>query len=207
MAVVTETDWQAEAVRLRREDKMATKDIAERVGKSESQVRRVIAQERTAHFTGASSNGSGAHEPESEYGADHGPLGAMPGTVIPGQTMVEDHLAGDVPPEDDPEYEAPAREMDGGDVVSVSEVMVSGSTQLGLFDAGGRSPESASVRLAGGKIAIVHGEAFEKGTTIHFSGTAVITAVKQQDKRDAKTGQVVGCEQQHTALITDLTVG
>jgi ribosomal protein L21E len=53
----------------------------------------------------------------------------------------------------------------------------------------------------------VSGEAFSKGDVIHFSGTAVVTAVKQQDKRDGKTGQVVGCEQQHTALITDLTVG
>lgn len=115
----------------------------------------------------------------------------------------------------------PAAETDGGEGATdhtangnggppappVEELRVDGTAQLGMFDAGGKKPGSASVSLSGGKIGLVDGRAYKKGDVIHFHGTAVVTAVKQQDKRDEKTGIVVSCEQQHTAKITDLTVG
>jgi hypothetical protein len=80
---MTETDWQETAVRMRREQQAATADIAEAVGRSESQVRRVLAKANAERaINGApSSNGNGPHD------------------VIPGQTTVDDHLE----PEDDPE--------------------------------------------------------------------------------------------------------
>lgn len=84
------------------------------------------------------------------------------------------------------------------------EIEVDGTTQLELFDLGGKRPTSSKLRLAGGSVAVVDGQAFRKGDVIHFSGTGVVSAVAQQDKRDAATQQVVSCEQKHTALITDL---
>jgi hypothetical protein len=90
--------------------------------------------------------------------------------------------------------------------VPIDEIRVDGTTQLDLFDLGGKKPASASIRLTGGKVALLDGKAFRKGDTIQFSGTAVITAVTQQDKRDSATGIAVSCEQQHRAQITDLTV-
>ncbi len=88
----------------------------------------------------------------------------------------------------------------------VEDLRVDGTTQLGLFDAGGKKPTSASIRLVGGKIQLVDGKAFRKGDRIHFEGVAVIREVAQQDKRDSKTGLVVAAEQKHQALITDLVI-
>jgi hypothetical protein len=99
--------------------------------------------------------------------------------------------------------------IDGGEVPVErdGELRVDGTTQLGLFDAGGKKPQSASLTLAGGRIGLVDGRAFRKGETVTFSGVAVITAVALQDKRDKATGIPVSCEQKHTAVVTDLTVG
>jgi hypothetical protein len=83
---------------------------------------------------------------------------------------------------------------------------VDGTAQLGLFNAGGKAPESASLRLSGGRILLVDGQAFRKGETIRFSGTAVVREVAQRDKPDSKTGIVVSAEQKHVAQITDLRV-
>lgn len=90
--------------------------------------------------------------------------------------------------------------------LSPVDVEVDGTTELRLFDLGGKRPTSSKLRLAGGSVTVIDGRAFHKGDVISFSGTAVISAVTQQDKRDANTGQVVSCEQKHTAHITDLAL-
>jgi len=87
-----------------------------------------------------------------------------------------------------------------------AEIKVDGTTQLELFDFGGKRPTSSKLRLAGGSVDVLDGRAFRKGDTIMFRGTAIVGAVSQQDKRDSSTGQVVSCEQKHIALITDLRI-
>jgi hypothetical protein len=87
------------------------------------------------------------------------------------------------------------------------ELRVDGTTQLGLFKAGGKSPTGATLTLVGGAIEIVDGRAFEKGDLITFSGTARVGFVGQRDKEDKKTGIVVSCTQQHQARIIDLQIG
>lgn len=86
------------------------------------------------------------------------------------------------------------------------ELRVDGTAQLGLFKAGGKAPGSASIRLSGGKVDLIDGKAFEKGTVITGTFTAVVREVAQRDKADSSTGIVVSCEQRHVAQITDLTV-
>jgi hypothetical protein len=109
---------------------------------------------------------------------------------IPGDRPLEGLADGMVP--------APAAPLE--------ELRVDGTTQLGLFQAGGKAPTSASLTLTGGKVGLVDGRAFQKGDTITVTVTAVVTGVAQQDKADAKTGIVMSCEQKHTARITDLRV-
>lgn len=103
------------------------------------------------------------------------------------------------------------QDIEGGEIVTVhvplDEIQVDGTAQLDIFDLGGKRPSSASITLAGGKVALVDGRAFRKGDTITFQGTATITSVTQQDKTDSKTGIVVSAEQKHVARITDLQVG
>lgn len=86
------------------------------------------------------------------------------------------------------------------------EITVDGTQQLELFDLGGKRPTSSKLRLAGGAVDVIDGRAFRKGDVVTFSGVAVVSAIGQQDKRDASTGQVVSCEQKHVALITDLRI-
>lgn len=100
------------------------------------------------------------------------------------------------------------RQKDGGEIVPnpPEEIRVDGTTQLGIFDVGGKRATSASIRLSGGKILLVDGQAYHKGDVITFSGTAVVREVGQRDKPDPKTGIVVSAEQKHVAQITDLQV-
>lgn len=88
----------------------------------------------------------------------------------------------------------------------LDEVEVSGTSQLGLFDAGGKKPKTSSLKLSGGAIKIVDGEAFKKGDTIKLEVIAVVRAVAQVDTADKATQQVVSSEQKHTALITDVRI-
>lgn len=93
-----------------------------------------------------------------------------------------------------------------GAVPQVEELRVDGTAQLGMFDSGGKKPQTASIRLSGGRILLLDGKAFRKGDVLHFSGTAVVREVAQRDKPDPKTGIVVSAEQKHVAQITDLVV-
>lgn len=88
----------------------------------------------------------------------------------------------------------------------VEEIRVDGTTQLGMFDAGGKQPTTATIALTGGKVMLLDGKAFRKGDVIEFSGTAVVREVSQSDKADPKTGIVVSASQDHRAQITDLVV-
>lgn len=94
----------------------------------------------------------------------------------------------------------------GETVVPPEEIVVTGDTQLGFFDAGGKKPQTASIRFVGGKVAVEHGTAFKKGNIVHFSGYATVVEVAPRDKRDRQTRMVVDCEQKHLAEIDDLTV-
>jgi hypothetical protein len=88
----------------------------------------------------------------------------------------------------------------------VDRIIVDGTAQLSMFNLGGKEPNSASITLAGGKHELVDGTAYNKGERIRFSGEAIVRTVAQRDSADPKTGQVVSCEQQHTAVIVDLVV-
>lgn len=100
--------------------------------------------------------------------------------------------------------------IDGGEVAApeprLEEIRVDGTAQLGFFDAGGKQPQAASLRLTGGKVELVDGRAFRKGDVISFSGTAVVREVAVRDKPDPATGIVVSAEQKHSAQIVDLQV-
>lgn len=88
----------------------------------------------------------------------------------------------------------------------VEELRVDGTAQLGIFDAGGKRPTEATLRLQCGAITLAAGGAYEKGAVINFSGVAVVREVKQKDAVDKETGIVTACTQSHTAAIVDLTV-
>lgn len=102
------------------------------------------------------------------------------------------------------------QDFNGGEApaapVAPEEIVVTGSTQIGFFDAGGKKPQSASIRFVGGKVAVEHGTAFKKGELVHFAGFATVVEVAPRDKRDRQTRLVVDCEQKHLAEIDDLTV-
>lgn len=86
----------------------------------------------------------------------------------------------------------------------LAELVLDGTTQLGLFDAGGKQPTSATVRLTGRRIELADGRGFRKGETVRLQVTAVIDRVSLKDTRDAETGIVVACEQAHEARIVDI---
>lgn len=96
---------------------------------------------------------------------------------------------------------------DGGPALEVvGDPQIEGSTQLSFFKAGGKSPDSATLKLTGGAIDLAHGTGFKKGDTIRLEVYAVVREVGQRDKEDAKTGHVVSCKQKHEARITDLRI-
>jgi hypothetical protein len=86
------------------------------------------------------------------------------------------------------------------------ELRVPGTTQLSMFNLGGKRATSSTLRLAGGSVDLFEGQAIEKGTVLSGTWTAVVFEVGQVDKIDAKTGLVVSAKQKHVARITDLTV-
>jgi hypothetical protein len=200
--VPIDTDWAREAIR-RKSEGQESSQIAIAVGKNAATVRKVLKAAREAGVlpegpvSVAAANGNGHHDP------------------IPGQTTVDDHLTDEEIDQRErsealAEFQAESgpREMDAGgdEEVYVEEIRVDGTTQLGLFNSGGKAPDSASLRLSGGRILLLDGQAFRKGDTIRFSGTAVVREVAQRDKPDGKTGIVVSAEQKHVAQITDLRV-
>jgi hypothetical protein len=90
--------------------------------------------------------------------------------------------------------------------VDPDEIVVDGTSQLSMFDLGGKQASRATIKFTGGKVGLVAGEAYRKGDRIRFSGEAVVNSVGQKDEHDPKTSQVVDCEQRHEARIVDLQV-
>lgn len=103
------------------------------------------------------------------------------------------------------------QDLEGGEVPAdpvppVQDILIAGPHPLDLFNAGGKKPNTGSVRFVGGKVGLEPGTAYRKGDTIRFQGTATVVDVSQRDKRDRQTRIVVECEQKHLAEIDDLTV-
>lgn len=92
------------------------------------------------------------------------------------------------------------------DLPPLDEITLKGTAQLSIFDMGGKIPDSSSLKFTGGKVALADATAFKKGETVVVRVVAVVNSVKQKDKHDAQTGQVVSCEQQHEARITDMVI-
>lgn len=86
------------------------------------------------------------------------------------------------------------------------EIRIDGTAQLEMFDVGGKKANTATLNLTGGKVKLIDGQAFHKGTRIKFSGEAIVNDVGQKDDEDPKTRQVVSAEQRHKARIVDLQV-
>lgn len=103
---------------------------------------------------------------------------------------------GAMPPADPPE--TPAPELD--------EIVVDGTSQLEMFDFGGKKATHATFKLTGGKVKIQSGQAFKKGDRVRGTFEAVVNFVGQKDEHDANTGQVTDAEQRHEARLTDLQV-
>jgi hypothetical protein len=203
VAATTEQDWHAEALELRQQHK-SEREIAEAVGKAPSTVHSFLASIDTAH----ASNGSAEVDAARLRDAAGITADEEQARVIPGQTDIHGGVAGleeqagpgerVTPLQDD----SPARP----EQPPVDDIIVAGTTQLGLFDAGGKKPSSASLRLTGGKVLLVDGQALRKGDVIRGHFTAVVREVAQRDKPDPATGIVVSAEQKHSAQITDLTL-
>ena len=100
----------------------------------------------------------------------------------------------------------PPKEPEAPAPVDPDEIVVEGTSQLELFEFGGKKATRATIKFTGGKVKLVAGEAFRKGDRIRFSGEAIVNDVGQHDEHDAQTGQVVDCEQRHAARIVDLQV-
>lgn len=98
------------------------------------------------------------------------------------------------------------RDFDGEIHAPLDEIRIDGSTQLGLFDAGGKKPTSASLALTGGRFDLMDGKAYRKGDVIVLQVVAVVDTVTLKDKTDRKVGVVTACEQQHKAYISDVRV-
>lgn len=88
----------------------------------------------------------------------------------------------------------------------IEELRVDGTTQLGMFDAGGKRPGAGTLSLTGGKVTVGDGKGFKKGETIVLEVVAVVREVAQKDKVDKDTGIVTECAQKHVAQITDVRI-
>lgn len=132
-----------------------------------------------------------------------------PAALARASGLTEDHEAAQAALDGEAPAPGPGQQtIDGQEVrAPIEELRVDGTTQLGLVDFGGKKPQSASLRLTGGKVLLVDGKCFRKGDVITGSFTAVVDEVGVKDKADPKTGIVVSAEQKHSARITDLQVG
>lgn len=101
------------------------------------------------------------------------------------------------------------QDLEGGTVGAPppEDIVIQGSTQLGLFDAGGKRPTGAKLTIAGlSGIELVHGQAFLKGEYVRFEGVARVEEVAQRDKVNRKENLTVDCVQKHWAFASDLRV-
>ena len=85
-------------------------------------------------------------------------------------------------------------------------IVVTGTEQRGLFQAGGKAPTSAVLTLTGGKAELAQGTTLRKGQIISGSFVAVVREVGQKDKVDGSTQLVVDCVEKIGAKVTDLRI-
>lgn len=112
-----------------------------------------------------------------------------------------------VDPPRDPEADAEKAQKDdqASSDLAPEEIIVAG-IEMPYINVGGKKATHGSLKLSGGKILLQAGTAFKKGTTIEFSGKAVIKDVGVVDTHDPTTRQVTDAEQRHVARIVDLQV-
>jgi hypothetical protein len=135
-------------------------------------------------------------------------------------STVHEVLAGEAPSENGngshlaavPEATPGQQTIDGGEVpapaMPVEDLRVDGLVQLGMFDAGGKKPQSATVALAGLKpFNLVDGKAFSKGDRVYFSGVAQVFDVGQKDTLDKATMIATTAVQYHKAQVFELHAG
>jgi hypothetical protein len=131
-------------------------------------------------------------------------------------STVHDVLAGEAPAANGnghaPEPTPGQQTIDGGEVpapaMPVEDLRVDGLVQLGMFDAGGKKPQSATVALAGLKpFDLVDGKAFSKGDRVYFSGVAQVFDVGQKDTLDKATMIATTAVQYHKAQVFELHAG
>lgn len=104
------------------------------------------------------------------------------------------------------------QDIDGGEVdagtvsAPADEIVVGGTAQLDLFNAGGKRPNSATLTIRGRTLEINVGEGYRKGDRLEVTGTIVVDTIGQRDKRDKATGLVTDCVQTHSAFWEDMSI-
>jgi hypothetical protein len=195
----TATDWQQEAVRLRRDEKMATVEIAERFGKSASQVRKVIAQASTERHV----NGSGPMVDEDaaeRVGKTWGP-NATQGDIEQALDKPEDPLhafkreagdpVGDMPPADPP-------------ADPTTETRLQGTQQMHIdFGPHAEIPVGGTLKLKSDKLASGF---YGLGDLITGTFTARVVDVLGAERFQRASEEYRIQPQGHVALITEITV-
>jgi hypothetical protein len=199
----TSTDWQDEAVRLRRDEKMATADIAAIFGKSASQVRRVIAQAQTERAVNGShteeapndlrawpaQDGMGAQEPEPQ--GDITAALANPEDPLHAFKREAGPSVGAMPPTDPPaDPEEP-------------ETRYRGTRQTCLdFGPNADLPTGGTLVVKSEKLASGF---FGRGDVITGTFTARITKVGSEEKFDKASEEYRAEPVPHVATITEIS--
>jgi hypothetical protein len=122
----------------------------------------------------------------------------VPGEELPPIENVPLPGVGDAAPAD---VEAPTEPTD-----LIEKARVDGTTQLGIFEMGGKPPTHAKLQITSGQLEVAQGRAFKKGDRVRVEGIAEIREVRQTDKVDRKSGIINDCVQGHTAVLIDAIV-
>jgi hypothetical protein len=209
MSTTTDTDWTAEAVRLRREEKMETALIAERVGRSPSRVRRVLAEANAERAI----NGSHSEEvtPEmleslsreativrtNEALQSNEPQGDITAALTNPEDPLEafkreaGESVGDMPPQDPPRDPEP------------SEVRFAGSRQTCLdFGPNADLPTGGTIVIKSEKLASGH---FGLGDVITGTFTARITGMAPKEKYDTASEEFRAKTTPYEATMTEVS--
>lgn len=181
------TDWQTEAVKLRRDQQMATAEIAERFGKSASQVRKVIAQANAERHV----NGTGPAVKEPESQGDIERAVEKPEDPLHAFKQEAGEAVGDMPKT---ETETPVE----------SETRMKGTRQTCLdFGVNSCIPTGGTLVVKSEKMASGH---FEPGDIITGTFTARITKFGYDEKFDDASEEWRAKPVPYVATITEISV-
>jgi hypothetical protein len=185
---------------------MATVEIAERFGKSASQVRKVIAQASTErHVNG---NDPYAEKPEDHIGLDQPPLVKVPDAVVNEQGDIEQAL-------DKPEDPLHAFKREAGDPVGdmppadppadpTTETRLQGTQQMHIdFGPHAEIPVGGTLKLKSDKLASGF---YGLGDLITGTFTARVVDVLGAERFQRASEEYRIQPQGHVALITEITV-